>query len=197
MALSEVALPKVEPILPLLSKVVPVGREWIYEPKLDGFRGVLYIENGRGAFFSKTKRPMARFEGLAAQLTKALNVSQAILDGEIVVAGESGPDFRALFYGRGTPQYAAFDLLWLNGRDLRQLSLTRRKTALRRVTKHSPIGFLETHDDPRLFDAAVQADLEGIVAKRRNDFYAPETRWIKVKHRGYSQMEGRADMFHR
>ena len=190
-------IPKVEPILPVLSKVVPLGREWLYEPKLDGFRGVLYIQNGRGGFFSKTKRPMARFESLAAQLAKAMDVSEAILDGEIVVAGEHGPDFRALFYGRGTPRYAAFDLLWLNGRDLRQLSLTRRKTTLRRVTKHSPIGFLEADDDPRLFDAAVQADLEGIVAKRRNDSYAPETRWIKVKHREYSQMQGRADMFRR
>jgi bifunctional non-homologous end joining protein LigD len=178
-------------------KIAPIGREWLYEPKLDGFRGVLFIENGRGKFMSKNGHWMPRFKDLAAELARTLRVTDAIFDGEIVVAGKIGPDFRALFYRRGTPQYAAFDLLWLNGTDLRPLPLSRRKTALRRLTKKSPISYVDPTGDPRLFDAAVTIDLEGIVAKRRTDPYAPDTIWVKVKYPGYSQMAGRHDMFRR
>jgi bifunctional non-homologous end joining protein LigD len=193
-----VALPKtIEPVRPVRSKVVPVGRDWLYEPKLDGFRGVLFIENGRGRFLSKNEKPMPRFKELAAELAGTLRVTDAIFDGEIVVAGETGPDFYALFFRRGTPQYAAFDLLWLNGTDLRELPLSRRKTALRRITKNSPISYVDPYPSPDLFDATVRADLEGIVAKRRQDPYAIDTVWVKVKHAGYSQMKGRHDLFRR
>lgn len=177
--------------------MTPVGREWLYEPKLDGFRGVLFIENGHGSFMSKNGNAMPRFKDLAAELARALNVTDAILDGEIVVAAETGPDFRALFYRRGTPQYAAFDLLWLNGKDLRPLPLSRRKTALFRVTRKTPISYVEPTTDPALYEAAVCADLEGIIAKRHHDPYALDTLWVKVKHRGYTQMEGRHEMFRR
>ena len=146
---------------------------------------------------SKNGHPMPRFRELAAELARALRVTDAILDGEIVVAAETGPDFRALFYRRGTPQYAAFDLLWLNGTDLRPLPLSKRKTALRRVLKKTPIGYVEPTTDPALYEAAVCADLEGIIAKRRGDPYAIDTLWVKVKHRGYSQMNGRHEMFRR
>jgi ATP-dependent DNA ligase len=56
---------------------------------------------------------------------------------------------------------------------------------------------VEHSDDPRLMDAVVQMDLEGIVAKRRADSYARETQWLKIKHAEYSQKEGRAELFHR
>ena len=60
--------PPSNPILPVLSKHVPTGRGWLYEPKLDGFRGTLYVEEQRRWFRSKTKSRMARFAGLAGQL---------------------------------------------------------------------------------------------------------------------------------
>jgi bifunctional non-homologous end joining protein LigD len=190
-------LPQVDPLLPVLSRVVPVGPEWLYEAKLDGFRGTLYIEDGRGLFRSKTKNRMRRFQDLADALARKMRVRDAIFDGEIVVLDEYGPDFDALFFNRGVPQYAAFDLLWLNGRDLRALPLSRRKTALRRVTKNSPIGYVEPVRDPRLYEAAVRMDLEGIVAKRRHDPYDTATQWLKIKFPEYSQKAGRAELFHR
>jgi bifunctional non-homologous end joining protein LigD len=190
-------IPLIEPIIPTLSTRVPIGREWLYEPKLDGFRGTLYIENRNAFFRSKTTKEMTRFAALAAELAAKLDVRDAVLDGEIVVMGADGPDFRALFARRGTPRYFAFDLLWLNGRDLRGLTLTRRKLRLKRVIVGTSIGFVDAHSDPNLFDAAVQMDLEGIVAKRRNDPYVPETSWVKVKHAGYSQVEGRGELFRR
>lgn len=190
-------LPKIDPLRPLKSKTVPLGKEWLYELKLDGFRGVFSLENGRGAFTSKTAKPMPRFRELAEMLARSLKVKNAILDGEIIVMSDEGPDFNALFFRRGQPAYAAFDLLWLDGRDLRPLPLWRRKKALRKLVAGTPIDMVDDVDDPALFHVTAQRDLEGIVAKRRTDPYAAETPWVKVKHPGYSQMKDRWELFAR
>lgn len=190
-------LPKVEPIRPVRRMTVPEGAAWLYELKLDGFRGMLSIEDGRAAFTSKTSKPMPRFRELADALARALPAKSAILDGEIVVMTEAGPDFNALFWRRGQPAYAAFDLLWLDGRDLRAEPLWRRKRALKKLIARTPIAYVDHVTDPALFTAAVAHDLEGIVAKRRGDPYAPATEWVKVKHRGYTQMVGRWELFDR
>lgn len=191
-------LPHVDPIRPSLSKVVPLGREWVYELKLDGFRGVLHVEDGRGYFTSKNNRVMRRFESLADTLARSLNVRSAILDGEIVVMREGMPDFYALMFRRGEPQYAAFDLLWLNGRDLREATYRRRKGALRRLlADQTAVGYVDSYSASELFDAAVRLDLEGVVAKRMTDVYAPSTIWLKIKHGGYSKNEGRWELFAR
>lgn len=190
-------LPRIEPLRPVKKKVVPTGAGWVYELKLDGFRGVLTIDGGRGFFTSKTAKSLKRFDDLAAALAKALPVQNAILDGEVIVMGEEGPDFYALMLRRGAPAYAAFDLLWLNGKDLRHQPLWRRKRALKKLIEGSPIGYVDHVESPELFRIAVEKDLEGIVAKRKGDVYAPETEWVKVKHSGYSQNEGRWELFDR
>ncbi len=189
------ALPKIEPLRPLLAREIPRGREWTYEAKLDGFRGVLYIDRGRGRFSSKNKKPLERFDDLANALARVLPVDNAIFDGEVIVMGDVGPEFYDLMFGRGQPEYAAFDLLWLNGKDLRPLPLWRRKRALAKLICGLPIGYIESLDDPRLFDVAAEMDLEGVVAKRRTDPYAEDTPWVKVKHAGYSQQPGRWELF--
>ncbi|HYI13533.1 MAG TPA: hypothetical protein VEK57_31100 [Thermoanaerobaculia bacterium] len=179
------------------SKIVPVGKPWVYELKLDGFRGVLTIERGQGRFTSKTGKPLPRFKELADGLTRALGVKNAILDGEVIVMTDEGPDFNALFFRRGQPAYAAFDLLWLNGRDLRDQPLWRRKRTLYKLIEKTPIGYVDHVDDPALYAVVTERDMEGIVAKRRGDPYAPGTQWVKVKVPGYSQMEGRWELFDR
>lgn len=191
-------LPLVEPVLPVLVREVPRGPEWCYELKLDGFRGTLYVDGGAAQFRSKTKRRMARFAALAHAIASELAVTDAIIDGEIVVLGERGPDFYALMFHRGIAQFAAFDLLWLNGRDLRQTPYRNRKALLRRLLKPRRIWIspVDSHATPALFDAAARMDLEGVVAKRRDDPYGAGARWLKVKHRGYSQAEGRGELFH-
>jgi len=190
-------LPRIDPLRPVRSTAVPVGPEWIYELKLDGFRGVLTIDRGRAFFTSKTSKPMPRFQELADALARALDVEEAILDGEIIVMGDDGPDFYALFFRRGQPAFAAFDLLWLNGRDLRTQPLWRRKKTLGKLIAQTPVALVEHVDDPALFAVTAQKDLEGIVAKRRRDPYAADTRWVKVKHHGYTQMAGRWELFDR
>ncbi|MDP9176981.1 MAG: hypothetical protein M3O61_04810 [Gemmatimonadota bacterium] len=190
-------LPQIEPVLPKLVKDVPRGDQWVYEVKLDGFRGTLYVEAGRGRFLSKTKKTMRRFDDLANAIVKELGVQDAILDGEIVVLGEGGPKFHALMMNREPASYVAFDLLWLNDRDLRPLPLWRRKRALEKLVSGTRVGYVEHSDDPLLMDAAVRLDLEGIVAKRRADRYSSQTEWLKIKHAEYWQKEGRAELFHR
>jgi bifunctional non-homologous end joining protein LigD len=156
---------------------------------------VLTIEQGRGRFTSKTSKPMPRFQPLADALTRALGVRDAILDGEIIVMGTEGPDFYALFFRRGEPAFAAFDLLWLNGRDLRELPLWRRKKRLATLVAKTPVAFVDHVDDPALFAVTATRDLEGIVAKRRGEGYGPATQWVKVKTPGYTQMQGRWELF--
>jgi bifunctional non-homologous end joining protein LigD len=190
-------LPLIEPIRPTLSKAVPIGRAWLYEPKLDGFRGTLYIERKHGLFRSKTMKRMARFRDLAESLARTIDVEEAIFDGEIIVMRDRRVDFNALFWSDGEPAYAAFDLLWLNGADLRPLPLHKRKRKLRAITKRGPIAYVEAMREPALYDATVHLDLEGIVAKRKSDPYTPETEWLKIKHSGYTQKEGRWELFDR
>src|SRR5262249_57092028 len=112
----------------------------------------------------------------------------AMVDGEIVVMGGRGPDFYALMFHRGVPQFAAFDLVWLNGRDLRGLSWVARKAALRTLLDRRAkyVSYVEAHEEAELFDAVQRMDLEGVVAKRCDEPYAREARWVKVKSRGYS-----------
>jgi bifunctional non-homologous end joining protein LigD len=191
-------LPLVQPIHPVLSKALPEGAQWRYEPKLDGFRGLLYLDRGRAWFRSKSNRVMTRFRGLAEAIGSTFPYESAIFDGEIVVLRDGRPDFLALLRATERPEYAAFDLLWIGGQDYRPEPYTARKRALKRVLRRVPaVGLVEGHRDPGLFAAAVRLDLEGVVAKRASDPYAATTRWVKVKHAGYSQAEGRGDLFTR
>jgi bifunctional non-homologous end joining protein LigD len=133
-------LPQTEPVLPKLVKDVPRGDQWVYEVKLDGFRGTLYVHAGRGYFLSKTKKRMRRFDELANTIAKGPRVRDAILDGEIVVLREAGPKFYALMMNREPASYVAFDLLWLNGSDFRARPLWRRKAALEKLVSGTHVG---------------------------------------------------------
>jgi len=190
-------LPKIEPIRPVRRTTVPLGAAWLYELKLDGFRGVLSLQNGHGSFISKTGKPMPRFQDLANAIARVMPLESAIMDGEIIVMTEARPDFNALFFRRGAPAYAAFDLLWLDGRDLRAQPLWRRKRALKKLLEQTPVAYVEHMNDPALFAAAAELDLEGIVAKRRSDPYEVTTEWVKVKYAGYTRMRGRQELFER
>jgi bifunctional non-homologous end joining protein LigD len=129
---------------------------------------------------------MTRFQELAEQVRDELRVRSAILDGEIVSLDKEGRQiFRRMLAGRGHLHYAAFDLLWLNGRDLRPQSLTRRKQHLERLisTKTPAVSrvFSIERRGRDMLGAAQQLDLEGIVAKRKADPYTPETTWYRSR----------------
>jgi bifunctional non-homologous end joining protein LigD len=86
---------------------------WLFEPKYDGFRGLLYVSPGNCWFRSKRGNTMARFQDLAEQVRDELRVRSAILDGEIVSLDDEGRQiFWRMLAGRGHLHYAAFDLIW-------------------------------------------------------------------------------------
>ncbi len=174
--------------------------DWLFEVKADGFRSLLYIVDGEGCLVSRSGREMKRFGTLATALAKKLKVDDAILDGEIVTKDATGrPIFLDLLRREGEASYIAFDVLWLDGRNLRALPLTERKRRLRRLMRTRSKLIKEPLYVPGrgrdLFNVVCQHDLEGIVAKRKGDAYVPSSRWIKIKNPSYSQVEGRGELF--
>jgi bifunctional non-homologous end joining protein LigD len=108
--------------------------DWIFEPKLDGFRAVAYVEGGACRLVSRNRNAFMTFEPLAQAIAQELSGRSAILDGEIV---RPGPDGRRMFYElmrrHGPFCFYAFDLVWLDGRDLRDRPLVERKALLRKL----------------------------------------------------------------
>jgi bifunctional non-homologous end joining protein LigD len=176
--------------------------DWIFEPKLDGFRAVAYVEGGACRLVSRNRNAFKTFEPLAQAIGQELSGRSAILDGEIV---RPGPDGRPMFYElmrrRGPFCFYAFDLLWLDGTDLRDRPLLERKSLLRKLVPRHPksvlyVEHVATGTD--LFRVICERDMEGIVAKQANARYTPEaTTWVKIKNREYSHAVGREDFFDR
>lgn len=196
-------IPRVQPIILTVRAEAFNDSAWLFEPKYDGFRGLLHVNGETGHFISKRGNRMKRFQTLADQLRPKVKARNAVLDGEIVCLDrDTGiPQFYELMRGAGSCYYAAFDVLWLNGRDLRLQPLWRRKRALLRLIRRNNGALLRVKSwkgkGIELFAAAQALDLEGIVAKRKSDAYQPTTCWYKIKNRSYSQAEGRFDLFAR
>jgi bifunctional non-homologous end joining protein LigD len=195
-------LPRVQPIAPVRRAEPFDDPEWLFDLKYDGFRALCYLEEGRCRLISRNGNPMHRFEGLGDQIATSLDVSDAILDGEVIVADETGrPQFYDLLRQRRAPVYVAFDLLWLNGVDLRLLPLSERRGHLQNILPKESAIIVEplsvTGTGCKLFELMRANDLEGIIAKRLKDPYGSWVRWLKIKNPGYSQQEGRREMFDR
>jgi bifunctional non-homologous end joining protein LigD len=178
----------------------------IFELKIDGFRALLHIEAGQGQLISRNGNVFRGFADLATWIGEHLRVESAVLDGEIACVDDAGrPMFRDLLFRRRQCVFIAFDLLYLNGKDLRMLPLIERKAALKKLLrrKRSRILYLDhvEGDGRLLFEQIVEMDLEGIVCKRKDSPYKvtekPSRYWIKVKNSRYSQLEGREELFER
>ena len=193
-------LPVVEPVLLTAHADAFNDPAWLFEPKYEGYRGLLYVTRRGCRFRSERGNVLDRFQELCYSVREELPVKEAILDGEVVALdGEGRQNLEALLIGRGNLHYAAFDALWVDGRDLRALPLKRRKLALTGLvpattTVVSQVFSIEERGRD-LFDAAERLDLEGIVAKRLADPYRRDTVWYKIKSRTYTQSEGRWELF--
>jgi bifunctional non-homologous end joining protein LigD len=144
--------------------------DWIFEPKLDGFRAVAYVEDGACRLVSRNRNAFKTFEPLAQAIGREFPRRSAILDGEIV---RPGPDGRPMFYElmrrRGPFCFYAFDLLWLDDTDLRGLALSGRKALLRKLLpwKAHAVRYVEhVANGTDLFRVICDRDMEGIVAKQ-------------------------------
>jgi hypothetical protein len=159
----------VEPCDPTLQERAPTGDGWIYEIKTDGYRAQVHIRNGRVTIYSRSGYDWSvQFSSIAKAASK-LKVRDAIIDGEATVLGNTGlPDFQALrreLGNRESPNLLlhAFDLLYLNGRDLRRTPLLERKQALKGVLQGTAptllyVDFLQ-EDGTRVFKHACRMGL--------------------------------------
>jgi bifunctional non-homologous end joining protein LigD len=186
---------EIEPQLATLVSAAPVGNQWLHEIKLDGYRAICRIEKGRAKLF--TRRALdwtARFKAIA-RAVEELGIKSAILDGEVVVLDPSGiSSFQALQTALsekadGRLSYYVFDLLYLDGYDLRQVALVDRKTLLARLlSRPSSASKLRYNEHlqgsgPEFLRQCCAHGLEGVVSKRGDRPYragrGPD--WLKAK----------------
>jgi bifunctional non-homologous end joining protein LigD len=186
-------MPKnVRPMLATLVEKPFDRRGWLFEIKWDGYRTIAEIDNGRIRLYSRNGLSFTeRYHRVAKTLEQIKH--QVVLDGEVVVLDASGhSDFEALQNYRshrstGQLAYFVFDLLNLDGHDLRGLPLIRRKAILQQILPTLPnVVFCEHIEDQGLsfFDAVAKAGLEGMVAKDATSKYLAGRRsdcWLKIK----------------
>lgn len=168
---------------------------------MTGSGRLLTYRTGGCTLISRKNYVYKSFSPLRAAIAGQLRVDDAVLDGQIICLDQDGRrQFKQLLYRRSNPVFYAFDLLWLNGRDLRQLPLLQRKKNLRHIIRKGKNAHLlyAEHIAARgtdFFRAVCDHDLEGIVAKHKDEPYSPSARWIKVKNPDYTQAEGRHELF--
>ena len=177
--------------------------EFVFEPKIDGFRALAIIEGHSCRLISRNGHEFKSWPQLAEEIAHAVRANRAILDGEICCLDADGrSNFRNLLFRREWPHFCAFDLLSVEGEDLRHLPLLERKRRLLAImpTIDCRLLYLD-HLHERgidLFRAACQRDLEGIVGKWIHGSYQSDPRrtsWVKIKNPDYSQAEGRHELF--
>ena len=185
---------KVDVQLAKLVHTVPEGDDWLYELKYDGYRIVAFVEgNGVRLITRNGNDYTSRFQPVADSLVEWANGRSMVLDGEMVITDAKGrTDFQALQNYMGKPEgknptYIAFDLLALDGEDLRSRSLIQRKEALEALMKDAPTNlYYSKHvrgNGKDSFQAACASNLEGIVGKKADSIYSGTRNgdWIKLK----------------
>jgi len=176
------------PMLATLTTAAPRDEnEWVYELKYDGFRALTALSGGEMAMWSRNEIDLAaRFPKVAEALRK-LRVPEVVLDGEIVALDEEGRSrFQLLQQGK-REIIVVFDVLWLDGHDVRRLPYTDRRELLEKTLRRPPALVrvseqLAMSGDKALLHAA-EHGLEGIIAKRRSSIYENRRskEWLKVK----------------
>lgn len=194
------APPEVEPV-PFLPRALPFDDPgWVFQPKYEGLRAILETGTpsrcrvGEGLGLGP-ERPAELCDRVGA----VLGPRDAVLDGDVVALDRDGrPSIRELLRG-GLLSFCAFDLLRLDGEDLRPLPLAERlrRLALLLPADTAPVYKLFTLEEHgrALFQAARRMELEGIVARRKQDPYARTTVWYSIRNPGYARDDGRIDPF--
>ena len=188
------AFPKpYEPMLPTLTQDIFQRSDWLYEPKLDGYRVLSFVDVPSRKVHLRSRGGQAyedRYPEIARWI-KREPVARAVFDGEVVAIGPDGRMSFQRLQNRSASsdtqlRYYVFDLLYLDGFDLLGVHLSDRKALLHAVL--APLGGVEEvsvfDDGLSLFHAAQAQSLEGIVAKKRDTVYEPGKRvrtWLKIK----------------
>ncbi|HZJ61605.1 MAG TPA: DNA ligase D [Chitinophagaceae bacterium] len=181
----------ISPMLSTLTKQVPDSSDYVYEIKWDGYRIISYVNGRTVRMDSRKGLDYTSKYPLVQKALKAVN-HKMVVDGEMIVPDEKGlPDFGAIqnYNGQKTPiVYYLFDILWLDGHDLRDLPLTERKQILSAIIGQQEFLKLSEsfEDGPALYDQMIKLHLEGIVAKKRDSIYIEGDRgynWLKIPTR--------------
>jgi bifunctional non-homologous end joining protein LigD len=183
----------VSPMLPSLVLETPDGEDWIHEIKFDGYRTMLAVERGEARAFTRNGHDWTdSYAPIVAEAAK-LRCQSAIIDGEVVAsagAGEAAFDGIRPAIARGGRGLVmvAFDLLFLDGKDLRSLPLAERRRQLQRLLPKSTKALLQfsqaiAGDGSAVFAEADRMGLEGIVSKRLDSRYRSgrSDQWRKIK----------------
>lgn len=180
--------PFIEPCIPREVRQPPKGPDWLHQPKLDGWRCQAVKVGPKVTLYSRHGHDITRrFPTIAAAVLK-LPAKALVLDGELVQSGASGIDFYGLT-GKQSRDVSlwAFDLLRLDGKDLRDLPLVERKAQLEKLLKRSKatvVHFVPAFDDGEaLMLACMGQSLEGVVSKKRDAPYRSGRgpTWVKSK----------------
>jgi ATP-dependent DNA ligase len=182
----------IAPCLPTSAKQPPAGEVWVHEIKHDGFRVIARKQAARVKLYSRPGNDLTSRFTLIVEALSRLRASSCIIDGEAVACGDDGvASFERIRYRRhdeGVFLYA-FDLIELDGDDLRRDPLAVRKATLASLLRRAAPGLrfnehLDNEDGPLVFAHACKLGLEGIVSKRKDSRYrsgrSPD--WIKSKN---------------
>jgi ATP-dependent DNA ligase len=183
------------------AKDIPLG-DFLYEPKWDGFRCIVFRDGDQVELGSRNGKPLTRYFPEVVAAIRSEMPSRCVVDGEVVVAGPAGLDFdmlsqrihpaasRVEMLARETPaRFVAFDLLALGDDDLREAPFAARRERLEGALRsaRAPIHLTPITSDPATardwFQRFEGAGLDGVVAKGRSITYQPDQRvMVKVKH---------------
>ena len=178
----------IRPMLATLIKEPFNNRDWVFEVKWDGYRILAEINQGTVRLLSRSRQNYTQnYLPVAEEFRKLRH--DAIIDGELVLIDESGqPNFDELQRYNGTLPllFYAFDLLWLDGKSLMDLSLIERKQKLKKILPPSEIIRYSDHfaDGLALFEQMKKLEMEGIIAKKKESIYRPAVRsndWLKIQ----------------
>lgn len=184
----------IPPQLAILSDKTPHGDEWLHEIKFDGYRIICRLERGTVKLITRRFQDWTHRYAVIAEEAGQLAANTAILDGEVVAILPSGiSSFQELqnagkIGSTANLLYYAFDLLYLNGHDLRPLPLVQRKELLAELLKANPSQRIQLsehfeNDGPAFFRRCCQMGLEGVISKRKDRPYRSgrSADWIKTK----------------
>jgi bifunctional non-homologous end joining protein LigD len=190
---------------PTLRKAPFSGEAWLFEPKWDGYRAVCYLEEGTVRFVSRNKRSLTEKFPELQSIVKEVRANVAVLDGEIVALDAEGmPSFDRLRSRKRGRDFAivfyAFDLVYVDGRNLMDERLVDRKRALRKLLSKRRIGRIRYTDHvlgegDSFFGELEKRGLEGMVAKRIDSRYrgGRTQAWLKIKtEAGRKEMQRRS-----
>ena len=178
----------IEPALASSIDRVPSGERWIHEIKFDGYRVQVHLANEAVKIFTRRGYDWTKRFRKVADDTWHIKAASAIIDGEVVVPADDGTtDFSVLQNElKGSSNkivLVAFDLLYLNGHDIRRLPLVQRKAELKKIIAGSDVQFSESFEieGSEMLAHACKVGLEGVVSKVRDSIYTSGrgNNWVK------------------